>query len=717
MIKEEQPGKGEREKAGKSRSGCTRVGDRVATASAVVGVLQSRGCCVGRKNMAKAIKDPTAVAPDGGWGWVIVASCFLTTVCTRAVTRCISILFVEFQFQFAKDYSTTAWIHSIVDCMTMLCAPLGSFIGNRLSHRAAVMLGGILSSTGLVMSSFATSLEFLYLSLGIFTGLGFALSYTPAVAMVGMYFSRRKALAYGLAMSGSGIGTFVLAPVVQLLIELYTWRGALLILGGLVSHLCVCGALLKPTAELERRENDEVKKGHVVDLPVCKQGGATLTHTEPSDSKLINEKLFGDILKGSGLGEDEQGVVKQTDQKCAGCTDVRNENLHNTCLLPKPLERSQGGKACANTQPADTQPGSQEPPSTQVKHSDIAHVIHEKSDSMNTVPNHSETNQVEEDTTTCVNTDPLTQRPPCTKVEHSKQADPMPPGLVLVALKLTDGQLCDSKLQDAKPVEAKPLDKNWVSPIVPVRTGWNTRCRPAEGCHLCLPPTEEYAFLLMTDFLLLSVSFLFLAYGCSVPFVYVVPYALSVGVGHQQAVLLISIMGVISIVGNVTFGWMTDWNCLRPYRMVSYMLAVGLEGFSCFLVPLLQSFPLLVPFALLYGYFDGAYVALIPVVTSDIVGPTYLSSALGVVYFLHAVPYLISPPIGGWLVDQTGSYMATFILSGLSVMTSSVVLGSVCLLRHCCRPHSGARGTGSNQMDFIKPPKEQNASVPAATII
>lgn len=46
--------------------------------------------------------------------------------------------------------------------------------------------------------------------------------------------------------SGSGIGTFILAPVVQLLIEQYSWRGALLILGGFVSNLCVCGALMKP---------------------------------------------------------------------------------------------------------------------------------------------------------------------------------------------------------------------------------------------------------------------------------------------------------------------------------------------------------------------------------------------------------------------------------------------------------------------------------------
>lgn len=77
------------------------------------------------------------------------------------------------------------------------------------------------------------------------------------------------------------------------------------------------------------------------------------------------------------------------------------------------------------------------------------------------------------------------------------------------------------------------------------------------------------------------------------------------------------------------------------------MFAVGMEGLCCLFIPLLQTFVLLVPFSVLYGYFDGAYVALIPVVTSDVVGTSYLSSALGVVYFLHAVPYLVSPPIGG----------------------------------------------------------------------
>lgn len=49
-------------------------------------------------------------------------------------------------------------------------APLGSLISNHVSCQVGIMLGGLLASTGLILSSFATSLEHLYLSLGVLTG-------------------------------------------------------------------------------------------------------------------------------------------------------------------------------------------------------------------------------------------------------------------------------------------------------------------------------------------------------------------------------------------------------------------------------------------------------------------------------------------------------------------------------------------------------------------
>lgn len=472
--------------------------------------------------MAHGRKRAAVPPPDGGWGWVIVVGCFMVTICTRAVTRCISIFFVEFQIHFGKDYSGTAWIHSLVDCTTMLCAPMGSFIGNRLSCRIAVILGGFLSSTGLILSSFATSLEYLYLTLGVLTGVGFALCYTPAIAMVGSYFCERKALAYGIAMSGSGIGTFILAPVVQLLIEHYSWRGALLILGGFVSNLCVCGALLRP---ITLREEEEP-------LPLDAERGSY------------------PVKVATGTEKDNNGILVS----------------------------------------------------------------------------------------------PAQQRKP-------------------------------------------------------------------KSCP-CFLSSREYRFLLLPDFLGLAGSFLFLASGCSLPFVYLVPYALDAGVSHQQAAFLMSILGVIGIVGNITFGWFTDRRCLKPYRTVCYMVAVGLEGLCCLFIPLLRSFALLVPFSVLYGYFDGAYVALIPVVTSDVVGTPYLSSALGIVYFLHAIPYLISPPIGGWLVDTTGTYTATFFLSGFALISSSLVLATATGLRRCHRAAT-TRALPTETKQEVRPPSQKNLCKPS----
>lgn len=117
---------------------------------------------------------------------------------------------------------------------------------------------------------------------------------------------------------------------------------------------------------------------------------------------------------------------------------------------------------------------------------------------------------------------------------------------------IMDTKLEDSGLNAAKSTEASLLDKSTnvlQGPLVDTENS-------SRSC--CFESREEFRFLLMPDFLILSVSFLFMAAGCSSPVVYLVPYALSTGVEHKQAAFLMSIFGVCGIVGNITFGWITD---------------------------------------------------------------------------------------------------------------------------------------------------------------
>lgn len=64
--------------------------------------------------------------------------------------------------------------------------------------------------------------------------------------MINTYFNRRRGLANGIALSGAGVGVFLMSPLIQFCLVEYGWRGTMLVSGGIVLNFCVCGALLRP---------------------------------------------------------------------------------------------------------------------------------------------------------------------------------------------------------------------------------------------------------------------------------------------------------------------------------------------------------------------------------------------------------------------------------------------------------------------------------------
>ena len=69
--------------------------------------------------------------------------------------------------------------------------------------------------------------------------------------MINTYFNKKRGLANGLAISGAGVGVFMMAPLIQFTLGEYGWRGTILICGGVVLNFCVCGALMRPLKSME----------------------------------------------------------------------------------------------------------------------------------------------------------------------------------------------------------------------------------------------------------------------------------------------------------------------------------------------------------------------------------------------------------------------------------------------------------------------------------
>ncbi|XP_044857414.1 monocarboxylate transporter 13-like [Mauremys mutica] len=184
--------------------------------------------------------------PDGGWGWMVVLAGFLQSALVFGVIRSFGVFFMEFVGYFGELAGRVSWVTSIGIAVLQLGGPVSSALSSQYGARPVVMAGGFLSGLGMILASFATSLTHLYLSIGVVSGLGWALVFTPSVASVAQYFAKRRTFATGLAVSGAGLASFAFSPLFQLLVDTYAWRGALLVVAGISFNLVAAGALLRP---------------------------------------------------------------------------------------------------------------------------------------------------------------------------------------------------------------------------------------------------------------------------------------------------------------------------------------------------------------------------------------------------------------------------------------------------------------------------------------
>ena len=142
--------------------------------------------------------------------------------------------------------------------------PLTAGLCTKIGCRAVTVSGALMFGLGLFLSSYVTAVYQLFLTYSVLFGFGTSCCYYPSVLILSEYFSKRLVFANGIGLSGCGIGTLALVPLMNYLIDTSHWRETLRILSATSALLLLVGWIYfvvpAPLRNLDANSSTEQQK-------------------------------------------------------------------------------------------------------------------------------------------------------------------------------------------------------------------------------------------------------------------------------------------------------------------------------------------------------------------------------------------------------------------------------------------------------------------------
>jgi MFS family permease len=175
---------------------------------------------------------------------LILVLCFLLNALSRGVGESFTTFLLVLTEEFRADRADVAAIYSLQMMLAGCAAPLAGYCFDRFGPLRLYIGGLVLLIGGLLAASFAGQLWHLYLFIGFGVGAAAAsLGNAPHSALVARWFAGNQlSRAMSVVYAALGIGSLLMVPLAQFVIENWGWRIAYRTLA--VAGLLVVPALL-----------------------------------------------------------------------------------------------------------------------------------------------------------------------------------------------------------------------------------------------------------------------------------------------------------------------------------------------------------------------------------------------------------------------------------------------------------------------------------------
>ncbi|KAJ1783246.1 hypothetical protein LPJ62_005113 [Coemansia sp. RSA 2167] len=171
---------------------------------------------------------------DGAYGWIVVASGCVMLMFSMGCVNSYGMYQTYYHLvQFPDEHvSTLSWVGTLqFGVMNVFGIPAG-ILCERVDTRLVSFVGGVIMAISLIIASFCDDAIWkLIITQGIVFSIGASLVFIPSTSIPAQWFTKRRALAVGIVVAGSGIGGLWLTPATRAMIDQLGTAWALRITG------------------------------------------------------------------------------------------------------------------------------------------------------------------------------------------------------------------------------------------------------------------------------------------------------------------------------------------------------------------------------------------------------------------------------------------------------------------------------------------------------
>lgn len=163
---------------------------------------------------------------DTGRAWVAAVGAAAANGIAFGTAYTFGTFFESMADEFGSERGSTALLFGVTLFFFFGLGIVSGPLSDRFGHHRMLAIGGVLFVGGLLLTSRVDNIAIGYVTYGVGVGVGGGCFVAPLTALVGQLFERQRALALGVVATGNGIGTLVLSPLSESLIDADGWRNA-----------------------------------------------------------------------------------------------------------------------------------------------------------------------------------------------------------------------------------------------------------------------------------------------------------------------------------------------------------------------------------------------------------------------------------------------------------------------------------------------------------